>query len=285
LNRQWTPVRVGIDWSKHGGIKKIIIGGEHQGTYQWSFILDGNGYLWTAGEYTSNGVNRLYNMSNYTTSERSAKFTRMDKNWYSEHSIENFWVVASSDWNIIIREKGTGLTYIWGGNETGQLGGSANHRYYGSAYALYPSAVRGVRYIKDATPTHCGDSSYSTFLCVTDDGECWGMGNNNYGSIAWGTAGDDSPWNTETEDQGSNQYWRRALTPPGATIAGVYGWGHDSYDGSMFITDTGGFMIAGFDGDSEGYTILHGHINTFTYRQTAGNSGSQAWYTMHSYPG
>ena len=285
LNRQWTPVRVGIDWSKHGGIKKIIIGGDHHATYQWTFILDGNGYLWTAGEYTNNGQNRLYNMSNYTTSERSAKFTRMDKNWYSEHSIENFWVVGSNDWNIIIREKGTGLTYIWGANQYGHLGSSANHRYYDASYTMYPTAVRGVRYVKDATPTHCGQSAYTTFLCVTDDGECWGMGDNNYGSLAWGTAGDSSPWNTETEDQGSNNYWRRALTSPGTTITGVYGFGHDSYDGSMFITDTGGFMICGFDGEGEGNHIIQGHIYTAAYRDTAGNAGSYEWHTMHSYPG
>jgi len=285
LNRQWTPVRINIDWAKHGGIKKIIIGGQHHATYQWTFILDGNGYLWTAGEYSGNAYNRLYNMSIYTTSERSAKFTRMDKNWYSEHSIENFWVVGSDDWNIIMREKGTGLTYIWGGNEYGQLGSSSNRRDAGSSYSMYPTAVRGVRYVKDATPTHVGATSYTTFLCVTDDGEVWGMGDNNYGSLAWGSAGDTSPWNTETEDQGSNQYWRRALTPPGATITGVYGFGHDSYDGSMFITDTGGFMICGFDGDSEGNHIIQGHIGTAAYRDTAGNAGSYAWSTMHSYPG
>lgn len=255
LNRQYIPVRVGIDWSKHGGIKKIVMGGD-DATYQWTFILDGDGYLWTAGEYVSNGQNRLYNMSNYTTSERSAKFTRMDKNWYSEHSIENFWVVGSLDWNIVMREKGTGLTYIWGANEFGHLGSSANHRYSGSSYTMYPTAVRGVRYVKDATATHCGNSIYTTFLCVTDDGECWGMGDNGYGSLAWGSAGDTSPTNTETEDNGSNQYWRRTLLPPGTAIAGVYGFGHDSYDGSMFITDTGGFMIAGFDGDGDRKSVV-----------------------------
>jgi len=285
LNRQYTPVRIGIDWNRHGGIKKIIMGGQHHGTYQWAFILDGNGYLWTSGEYVNNSQNRLYNMSNYTTSERSAKFTRMDKNWYSEHSIENFWVVGSSDWNIIIREKGTGLTYVWGGNEYGQLGSSSNRRDATSSYTMYPTAVRGVRYVKDATPTHCGDTSQTTFLVVTDDGEVWGMGDNNYGSLAWGSSGDASPWNTETEDNGSNQYWRRALLPPGTGITGVYGFGHDSYDGSMFITDTGGYMLAGFDGDGDGYHMIQGHINTYAYRETAGNSGDNSWHTMHSYPG
>ena len=284
LNRQYTPVRIGIDWSKHGGIKKILMGGQQAGTYQWAFILDGNGYLWTSGEYVNNGQNRLYNMSNYTTSERSAKFTRMDKNWYSEHSIENFWVVGSDDWNIIIREKGTGLTYIWGANEFGHLGSSANHRYSGSGYTMMPTAVRGVRYVKDATPTHCGNTGATTFLVVTDDGEVWGMGDNGYGSLAWGSAGDDSPWNTETEDNGSNNYWRRALLPPGTTISGVYGFGHSGYDGSMFITDTGGYMLAGFDG-TDGYHSIQGHINTTAYRDTAGNSGANHWYTMHSYPG
>jgi alpha-tubulin suppressor-like RCC1 family protein len=285
LNRQYTPVRIGIDWNKHGGIKKIIMGGQQAGTYQWTFILDGDGYLWTSGEYVNNSQNRLYNMSNYTTSERSAKFTRMDKNWYSEHSIENFWVVGSSDWNIIIREKGTGLTYIWGGNEFGHLGSSSNRRDSGSAYTMFPTAVRGVRYVKDATPTHCGDSAYTTFLCVTDDGEVWGMGDNNYGSLAWGSAGDTSPTNTETEDQGSNQYWRRALLPPGTTITGVYGFGHDSYDGSMFITDTGGYMLAGFDGDGIGYHTIQGHINTYAFQETSSNPGSSEFHTMHSYPG
>lgn len=284
--RQFTPVRVSIDWNRHGGLRKLMSNNSN-GNYEFTYILDGEGYLWYAGNSNSMGQASIASVTNRNGDETTPKFTRLDKNWFGEHTIENFWVVGgSSDYNVYIREQGTGLMYAFGANEEGQLGHQNNHRYSGTSWTPFPSVVRGVRYPKEVVPFLCGNNSTSNTVCVvTDDGECFGTGWNAYGSLGFGFGGDTYPGVMEVEDQSSNNLFRRVPLPAGTAMQNITGWGTPSYDAGLWRTDSAGIMITGFDGENEGNHMIQGHINTRRYRQTVGNPGSYHWYHVHSYPG
>lgn len=261
VGQQFTPVRISVDWRQHGGIQKIMMGST-VGNWEHTYILDGHGYLWFAGEHSNNGTNQIYAGTNSgAVGEPTTKFVRLDKNWFGSHLIENFWLLGGTDHNVLLREKGTGLTYILGGNEEGQLGTSVNHRYNTSSYSVFPTLVKGVRYVKDATNTSTNYVSGGiTVLIVTDDGECWGKGTNSVGSLGVGFTGSSYPGVAEIEDNGSQNEWLRIPMPPGEIFTSVHGWGPDNGgDASMFRTGGGGVMIAGSDGTTS--HMIQGHLN------------------------
>lgn len=277
--QQFTPVRVSIDWKQHGGIKKLMLGST-VGNWEHTYILDGNGYLWFAGEHSNNGSSQIYSVTNSaTTGERTTKFVRLDKNWFAEHKIENFWLLGGTDHNVLIREKGTGLTYIWGGNEEGQLGSSTGQRPANSSYVVFPQIVREVRYVKEAVNTSTNYASGgTTVLVVTDDGEVWGKGYNNVGSLGIGFAGSSYPGVEEIEDNGSNNQWLRIPVPSGEYITSVCGWGTDNTgDGAMWRSSGGGVMVSGTDGTTA--HMLQGHLNPRFI------SSTYHWYSIHSIVG
>lgn len=283
--QQFTPVRVGIDWSRHGGIKKIMMNGQN-GDWEHTFILDGEGYLWFAGWYQQNNVTQMYGVTaSGTTTQGTTKFVRLDKNWYSEHKIENFWLCGGGEFNVIIREQGTGLTYVFGGNEEGQLGSvNTNNRSSGASWTPYPTAIRGVRYVKDAINLDSGKGSSATIMMVTDDGEIWVRGTNSYGAMSVGYGGSSLPGVEEIEDNGSYNEYIRALLPPGSKALAIADWGEQGYDAVMVTMDNGGVYIAGFDGTG-GSNMLQGHLNVASYNNRVSGIGSYHWYTLHSYPG
>jgi hypothetical protein len=126
---------------------------------------------------------------------------------------------------------------------------------------VFPTLVKGVRYVKDATNTSNNYASgATTILVVTDDGECWGKGYNNLGSLGLGFSGRSYPGVVEIEDNGGQQEWLRIPMPPGEIFTSVYGWGPDNAsDASMFRTGGGGVMIAGSDGTTS--HMIQGHLN------------------------
>jgi len=286
IGRQFTPVRISIDWNRHGGMKKLM-SMNSVGNYEFTYILDGDGYIWYAGQSNVMGQASIASVTNRNGDESTPKFTRLDKNWFGEHKIENFWMVGSNyDYNVYFREKGTGLLYVMGTNQEGQMGTQNNHRYSDASWSPFPTVIRNVRYPKEVVTFFTGSNTYANTVCVvSDDGECHGSGLNSYGSLGFGFGGDSYPGVAEVEDQSSNNLFRRIPMPPGTTITNINSWGTPGYDASIWRSDSGGILIAGFDGENEGNHMLQGHINTRRYRQTVGNPGSYHAYHMHSYPG
>lgn len=257
-----TPQRIGINWKKHGGMKKLIT--TDTAPYrEHTFILDGDGYIWTAGRPSNSGTSQWHSVSNSgTTDTGTSGFIRMDKDWYAEHDIENFWFVGSNtQYNLYFREKGTGITYVAGGNITGQMGQFANHRYGGSTFNPIPIYLRGPRYAKQIVKFDCGHPSNNPTVCVvTDDGQAWGNGQNDYGSLSFGYNGNLGPpsnyWALYYKDVSSQNQFRRCSQPPGLRVMTVGGFGWTAnYDGSIWQMDDGSVMICGTDGDGS-YQLL-----------------------------
>lgn len=286
LGRQFTPVRVSTDWNRHGGIRKIMMNGT-AGNWEHTFILDGEGYLWFAGQYQQNNSTQMYGVTaSGTTTQTTTKFVRLDKNWFSEHKIDNFWLCGGGEFNVIIREAGTGLTYVFGTNEEGQLGQASNHRYGSSTWTPFPTAIRGVRYVKDAIILDSGKSSATTIMMLTDDGEIWCRGTNSYGGLGLGFAGSTTiPGVEEIEDNGSQNEYHKMPLPPGSKAEGICDFGNEGYDAVMVRLDNGGVYITGFDGTGTGSHMIQGHLNVASYNNRVSNPGSYHWYTLHSYPG
>lgn len=276
--RTWTPQRISIDWRRHGGIKKLMTTSDTSGNYDRTYILDGNGFLWFAGQqYASGSTQFPQSTASSQTATPTIKFIRLERQWFGEHRIENFWALDNRDGNIVLREKGTGLTYTMGGNQEGQLGISTNSRYYDSNYNVFPSLVQGVRYVRD-----CINSSTNyteggvTIIAITDDGEAWTRGWNNQASGSIGYAGSSYVDSYEAEYETSYNTWQRVLMPPGEYCTGVAGWGpNGTYDGAMYRTAGGGVMICGTDGSGVSQQ-LQGHFHSRTFNT------NYHWYTMHT---
>jgi alpha-tubulin suppressor-like RCC1 family protein len=282
--RQFTPVKVSIDWPRYGGIKKIMMNGQN-GDWEHTFILDGEGYLWFAGWYQQNNTTQMYGVSNSgTTTQGTTKFVRLDKNWFGDHKIENFWLCGGGEFNVILREKGTGLTYAFGTNEEGQLGTAINHRYSGSSWSPFPNAIRGVRYVKDAIILDSGKTSSTTIMMLTDDGEIWTRGTNSLGAMGVGYAGSSLAGVEEIADNGSQNEYIRTPLPPGAIANAIADFGPEGNDAVMVNVDNGGVMIAGWDGSSGG-AMIQGHLNVASYNNRISGISSYHWYSLHSYPG
>ncbi len=280
IGKQHTPQQIGIDWKRNGGIKKIMMSSD-SGNYERTWLLDGNGFLWFAGEIYSNGLNQTAQGTNSgTTSMQTTKFTRLERHWFGEHYIENFWALDNRDGNIILREKGTGLTYIIGGNQEGQLGMSINHKYYDSSWNIFPSLIHGVRYLRDVinSSNNYVDAG-TTIVALTDDGEVWTRGYNNHGSGSIGYSGSSWVGTGEAEYETSSNTWQRSLLPPGEYCTGLAAFGPTSSgDGVIYRLATGGIMICGTDGTANSQQ-MQGHIHSRSF------STLYHWYTMHSYPG
>lgn len=251
-----TPQRIGINWKKHGGMKKLIT--TDSAPYrEMTFILDGDGYIWTAGRPQNSGQHTWHSVANHNTTDTGTSgFIRIDKDWYAEHEIENFWFVGGlNQYNLYFREKGTGITYAAGGNITGQLGQYAHHRLGGTTFSPSPKYLRGPRYAKQIVTFTSGHSDPAPTVCViTDDGQAWGNGQNGYGSLSFGYAGQTVPfnyWALYYKDVSGQNQFRRCSQPAGLRVmtCGGFGW-TSNYDGSIWQMDDGSVMICGTDGDA-----------------------------------
>jgi alpha-tubulin suppressor-like RCC1 family protein len=281
-----TPQRIPINWKKHGGMKKLCTQ-DNSPYYEFTFILDGDGYMWMAGRPNNTGISQWHSLSNSgTTDTGTSGFIRLNKDWYAEHEIENFWMVGGvNNYNLYFREKGTGITYVAGSNIEGNAGQFAQHRYGSTTFNPIPKYLRGPRYAKQAVTFDPGHDPNPTICIVTDDGQAWGNGNNGYGSLSFGYSGSNMPgsyWPILYKDVSSQNQFRRCKLPQGLRInmVGGFGWtaGHD---GSIWQLDDGSVMIAGTDGDSWPQALQN---DEYPLRVGA-PAGSPPAYVMHGLSG
>lgn len=285
-----TPQRVQVDWNKHGGMKKLMVNTNSNGYNGVTFVLDGNGYLWNAGNPQNPGISQWWGLSNSgTTDYGSGGFKRLDRDWYGHHKIENFWYLGDGLYPVlIIREKGTGLTYAAGQNSDGVKGNIVNHRYTGTNFNPIPSYVRGPRFVKQACNFSTGNYDQGPTICmVTDDGEAWGNGRNVSGSLSLGYAGQTPPnsrWSHSYIDVASQNMYKRVKTPPGLKVLSVGGWTgrpdtNSDYDASIWQMSDGSILTCGSDG--------HSRFHSLQGLDTGQDFTGYIWnaYTMHGYSG
>jgi alpha-tubulin suppressor-like RCC1 family protein len=292
-----TPRQVPVDFNQYGGIQKIFMCFYGASSYRFTMILDGEGKIWLGG-YQPNNSGAANMWSNVTGANGlySGKFIRLNKGWWRDHDIENFWLVGDAyTWTMYIREKATGITYSCGNNVAGILGHQSNSNYWkqSGGFKIEPGRVEGVHNLVDAWNNQEGQtssdtsSSYQTVVLLTENGECWGQGLNPYGSLGLGYAGQSYLPTQFNETYQHTNLFQKIPAPDGynSQFIGGLGWGNSTYDGGMYLTNSGRCMIAGTDGSTY-HTTYQGHYWTLRYYQSAiANPGAYHRYHIHGYPG
>lgn len=302
-----TPQRVPVNFVDHGGIKKIMMTGNNN-AQQRVALLDGEGKLWVCGYWNGAGTSdSIAALSDYTGGNndgngsenvdgRISYFTRLNKGWYRDHQIENFWITGDTNcWLMFIREKGSGITYSCGHNVYGALGQGVNHQYYnGVSYVGEPSRVEGpvnaikvVNYHTGAPSTNASPYQYVTIGILCEDGTVWGQGRNPYGSLGYGNSGNgyyDSVRNMYTTSPNLFQLIQMSVTP-GNRATDIQAWGNGARDCSQWFTESGGYLISGADGDNDaGYDAWQGSMWATKYYQVyTSNPGNYHRFHMHEY--
>jgi alpha-tubulin suppressor-like RCC1 family protein len=294
----FTPTKVPIDFNLYGGIQKIWVQ-THSTTTRFTFILDGEGKIWVSGYLYSNSGNdnTLWTgAGSGTGGSYSGRFIRLVHNWWRDHEIENFWVIGDYNWTMYMREKGTGITYSVGHNYHGVLGQQANTQSWWNSggFKAEPGRVDGVTNVVEVW-NNCGSFSsstsraYMTPCLLTEEGQLWGMGSNDYGSLGQGYSGNSYNDINYDEIQNSANVFKRIPHPGGysAKWASGAGWPNDTAtnDIGLYLTDQGQAMIAGFDGTT-GHQALQGHFwATQYYQSNIIDPGAYVRYHIHGYPG
>lgn len=293
-----TPRRVPVDFNQYGGIKKIVMNWWGSGTTRWTAILDGEGKMWIGGfmQNNSNNMNMWTNAVS-TGNMISGHFIRLNKGWWRDHDIENFWICGDArGWSMYLREKGSGITYSLGHNQYGTLGRGGSNSYWwnSSGFIPEPGRMEGPRDVVDAWnnqgASNTTDTSqmYSTYVLICEDGSAWGQGQNSYGSLGLGYSGQTDP-GMEYQDQYSGSHRMQRIPHMGgdnSKYIGGLGWGQGTYDAGMWITQNGQLMISGCDGTSSGHENWQGQFWTLRYYQSAiSNPGAYHRYHIHGYHG
>lgn len=298
----WTPQKVGIDFNLVGGIQKIWIQ-SYSNTGRFTVILDGEGKLWMAGRVYSNSGNGITFWTGAfrgDANQYTGKFIRLERGWWKDHDIDNFWLIGDANFALYIREKGTGLTYSAGHNYHGALGQGSDHSYWWNSGGYKPEPGRVVGPIQNVVEVWNNHGSFSTStspnraymtpVMITEAGEAWGNGSNDYGSLGLGYNGNSYSDTNYLELNTSAGLFKRIPHPGGydAKFSTGCGWPHDTatYDCGLYITDQGQAFIAGFDGTSGNGQNWQGHYWTTRYYQyTITDAGAYHRYNLHAFPG
>lgn len=295
------PRKVLMDWSVHGGIKKIMHK-SHDNSESMAVVLTNDGVLWWAGYdyYGWAGNNRgTSGSSGYST-----RFRRIvGEMWQGR--VDNFWLMGDRQtflyWTLKDDDKVWGVGDNWGY----RLGSNSDNTYAinsGQGYKMPGTALYGPRRAKHMTMTGGGaysttsQPSYAGISILDENNDIWAAGENNYGGLGLGhgTNGHATAWQNEwngpyynlgDEYLGYTQY-RRIRTMPGMKMVDVHGSGYGQYEFGMARDHRGRGYIAGVSGIS-GSGYESGQYNMWSneyYRTTAANPGAYHAYQYHGGP-
>jgi len=295
----WTPQKIAIDFNVYGGIQKIWIQ-NHGTTQRFTWILDGEGKMWLGGQLIDNSIAtaNFWTNSQNSTQYASGRFIRLVHGWWKDHEVENFWLIGDKNFAMYMREKGTGITYSVGHNYHGVLGQAANTTYWwnNGGFKTEPGRVDGVMNVVEVwnnngsfNTSTSPNRAYMTPCLLTEEGQLWGMGSNDYGSLGQGYSGNNYSDTNYDELHASSNLFKRIPHPGGysAKWASGSGWPHDgsTYDCGQYLTDQGQLMIAGFDGTT-GYQNYQGSYWSLRYYESVIiDPGGYHRYHIHGLPG
>ena len=254
------PTRVPFDFKKYGGIKKMSYAHSTTSsgaTNRFVVILTNDGNMFGAGQFPRN-IGPLTQWNSANTQDTYTRFTRYITTTTSVKIVENFWIMGDSfATNIFIRERDTGLMYGAGDNWSRTVAGSdtSAFNWYNSGGGITPwTLIKGPRNIVHITnnePSGNGTTSpfsYLTIMMLDDQGRGWGQGYNQYGSLSLGFTGQVNEQSMQNPDTGVFYNYQPIKVPSGARLATFMGMGQPGNDMSLFITDDGQALMAGYDG-------------------------------------
>ena len=290
------PTRVPFDWKRYGGIKKMAYAhntASSGAANRFVLVLTNDGNMFGAGNFPrAIQPMALYNSTN--SFSQYNRFTRYVVTTGSTKIVDNFWVVGdSAGTNVFIRERDTGLTYGMGDNYNFTVSGSDTNRYnwYATGGGIMPwTLVKGPRYIIHITNNESSGNSttapysYLTVMMLDDQGRGWGQGYNQNGSLSLaytGVVAEAPELNPET---GAFYNYQPIKTPNGVRMTTFMGMGNPGNDLSLFITDDGQPLIAGYDGAAN--WNVQGSVQFAWYNTTvSGQNTLFPRYLMHSLVG
>lgn len=290
------PTRIPFDFRKYGGIKKMSYAhgtGSSGATNRFVVILTNDGNLFGAGQFPRNlGPLAQWNTTN--TQDTYSRFTRYVTTTTSAKIVENFWIMGDSlATNIFIRERDTGLMYGAGDNRNWTISGNDSSRYnwFDSGGGQMPWALikgpKNIIHITNNEPsgnTTSAPYSYLTIMMLDDQGRAWGQGYNQNGSLSLGFTGPVNELNMQNPESGTFYNYQPIKTPSGVRLSTFMGMGNPGNDLSLFITDDGQALMAGYDGST--LWNVQGSIHLAFYDRAVSNQNPTGPRTlMHSLVG
>lgn len=243
-NRHW-PQLIDVNFgSDHNGIIKMQAAGG--GSYNSFFVLDGNNQLWSCGR------NNQGHLGHGDTSTRQVltQVTAAPGN-----QCKDFWVSAYDDdyHHTWMRDNTDDSTYFCG-NSAYSLGGINSTSNQSTPVQLPTTGAHKLTHVKDVRVT--GDySDARTAYWITDSGEAWVQGYNNYGGTGAGHGSNN--WSID----GTTNFPYRTQMPGGSRVEQICPFGHSegsSYTtpNGVWLTDRGQVLGAGYNGRSSWGNIL-----------------------------
>jgi alpha-tubulin suppressor-like RCC1 family protein len=290
-NYRLIPTRIPFDFKRYGGIKKMSYSHYSTTNYRFAMILTNDGSLFGAGIFHRAIAPLIRSTSNanaFDTYNRWTKFITVNANI---KAVENFWIIGDARaTNIFIRERDTGLTFAAGDNSQRTTQPDAN-----SAYNWYNSGgdtnlwnlIKGPRNIVHVTNNEGQESTtaapfgYLTVMLLEENGRAWGQGYNQAGSLSLGWNGVNNDPINQNPETGAYYMYQPIKVPSGARISTFMGQGVPGSDLSLFVTDDGQALIAGYDGPSS--ANIQG-MTQYSYYDQVISTQSQVFnrYTMHT---
>ena len=286
------PTRVPFDFKRYGGIKKMAYAHRDSTNNRFAVILTNDGNMFGAGAFPRNCAPlALINTTNSQTVY--SRWTRYVTTATSAKIVENFWIVGDSfATNIFIRERDTGLTYGCGDNSQYTISGySPTYNWYNSGGGLMPwTLVRGPKNIVHITNNEASSNTtsapyaYLTIMMLDDQGRGWGQGYNQSGSLSLAFTGIVNEAAEQNNETGNFYGYQPIKVPSGARLTTFMGMGAPGTDLSLFITDDGQPLMAGYDGGAN--WNVQGSVNYAWYNTNASaQNATMPRYIMHSLVG
>lgn len=292
------PRKVPVNWENYGGIKKFqCFSNTNTGAIHGCYVLDGDGYLWSWGNFTNGtGVGRMLLTNNHEWGvPHRLRFDTNDGRW------DNFWMGGGKSHYIFMREKDTGLTYGAGGNQYNAMGGDGTSNYWWNAGGAHAGVTRisnvyDVTCVRATSPDYRNIASYEdphTPMMFTEEGGCWTQGRNRWGSSSTGHQDEDSGWelpsgqyNTADQHRERGAYpdhFKRVIQPPGQRLMQGYNSGYNEWAMFMWISDMGEVYRCGVDGQNDsGYCTWQYDMGPYNYYQHHSNPHTYHHFSMHS---
>lgn len=292
-NYRSIPTRIPFDFKKYGGVKKMSYAHRDSTNNRFVVILTNDGNMFGAGVFPRN-VGPLTQWNSTNTQDTYTRFTRYITTTTATKIVDNFWIMGDSfATNIFIRERDTGLTYAAGDNANRTVAGSDTSAYnwYNSGGGITPwTLVKGPRNVVHITNNEPSSNSttspfsYLTIMMLDDQGRAWGQGYNQNGSLSLGFTGQVNEQSAQNPETGVFYNYHPIKVPSGVRLATFMGMGNPANDLSLFITDDGQPLMAGYDGGTN--WNVQGSIQYAYYQtQVSAQSLQMPRNLMHSLVG
>jgi len=293
------PMKVLMDWTKHGGIKKIQHVSADNSQLQ-TIILTNDGILWGAGYDYYGWINGNRGTGGNTTYH--SRFRRLTGEMW-QGRVDNFWFVGDQEKGLYWTFKDDWAVYGVSGSPYYRLSSNSDNTYNitsGQGYKMPGHWVLGPRGAKHITTTSNGNyssttqTSYWGTLILDENNDIWVNGYNNHGQLGGNNGGNPPSSNGWQNDYNSPLYnlgdeyngysrMKRVWEPAGMTFTDVHGSGYTQYGYTMARDHKGRPYITGSSGVSNsGYES--GQYNIWAneyYRTTGSNPGSYHAYQFH----